>query len=222
MTKYLNHEAFDIITNDAAYWIGFLFADGSVFQQQRGGAPFVQLRLSEIDRGQLEHFRQFLDSTHAITTSPPGNFGGYQSRASVRYTVSSRRLAGRLLELGRYEGPIAPELTVSRHFWRGVVDGDGSIYTLKAGYSGISLVGSQDPASAYGLNNRASRRSLPGQRRSGVPIELVDYQFCKMARSAHLVDTLVRAHGHSARQIALSQELEKCIEHSCSHPVPHA
>ena len=142
MTKYLNHQAFDIVTNDAAYWIGFLFADGSVIQQQRG-APQVQLRLSEIDRGHLEKFRQFLDSTHAITTSPPGNLGGYQSRASARYAIVSRRLAGRLLEMGRYEGPIAPELAASRHFWRGVVDGDGSIFILKTGYSGISLVGSQ-------------------------------------------------------------------------------
>jgi hypothetical protein len=32
MTKPLNHEALDIVTNDAAYWIGFLFADGSVAQ----------------------------------------------------------------------------------------------------------------------------------------------------------------------------------------------
>jgi len=148
MIKYLNHEAFDIVTNDAAYWIGFLFADGSVIQQQKG-APQVQLRLSEIDRGHLEKFREFLDSTHAITTSPPGNFGGYQSRASARYAVTSRRLAGRLLEMGRYEGTIAPELATSRHFWRGVVDGDGSIYILKTGYSGISLVGSQRLLEAF-------------------------------------------------------------------------
>jgi hypothetical protein len=142
MTKYLNHAAFDIVTNDAAYWIGFLFADGSVIQQQKG-APVVQLRLSEVDRGQLEKFRKFLDSTHAIGTSPPGNFGGYRSRTSVRFSVTSQRLAQRLLEMGRYEGPIASELAVSRHFWRGVVDGDGSIFVLKRGYSGISLVGSR-------------------------------------------------------------------------------
>jgi hypothetical protein len=148
MTKHLNHEAFDIVINDAAYWIGFLFADGSVIQQQKG-APLVQLRLSEIDRAQLENFRQFLDSTHAISTSPPGNFGGYQSRASVRYIVSSRRLGERLLELGRYEGQIAAELVDSRHFWRGVVDGDGSIYTLKTGYYGISLVGSRRLLDAF-------------------------------------------------------------------------
>jgi hypothetical protein len=148
MTKYLNHEAFDIVTNDAAYWIGFLFADGSVIQQQKG-APQVQLRLSEVDRGHLEKFRQFLDSAHAITTSPPGNFGGYQSRPSARYAVTSRRLAGRLLEMGRYDGSIAPELTASRHFWRGVVDGDGSIFIPKTGYSSISLVGSQRLLEAF-------------------------------------------------------------------------
>jgi hypothetical protein len=149
MTRRLvNHHAFDVITNDAAYWIGFLFADGSVIQQQKG-APVVQLRLSEVDRAHVENFRQFLGSTHAITTSPPGNFGGYRSRASVRFALNSRRLAERLLEMGRYEGPIAPELAVSRHFWRGVVDGDGSVYVLKTGYTGISLVGSQRLLDAF-------------------------------------------------------------------------
>jgi hypothetical protein len=58
MTKYLNHEAFDIVTNDAAYWIGFLFADGSVIQQQKG-APQVQLRLSEVDRATLRSSANF-------------------------------------------------------------------------------------------------------------------------------------------------------------------
>ena len=140
--RLVNHKALDVLTDDAIYWIGFLFADGSVIRPQKGGLR-VQLRLSEIDRGHVEKFRQFLGSTHAVTLSPPGNFGGYRSRASVCYAVFSQRLAGRLLELGRYEGSIAPELTASRHFWRGMVDGDGSIFTLKTGYSGISLVGSQ-------------------------------------------------------------------------------
>ena len=98
--RLVNHEAFDVVTDDAAYWIGFLFSDGSVFHKKNGGLT-IQLRLSEIDRGHVENFRQFLGSTHAITTSPPGNFGGYRSRASVRFAVSSRRLAGRLLEIGR-------------------------------------------------------------------------------------------------------------------------
>lgn len=36
-------------------------------------------------------------------------------------------MRGRENELGRYEGLIAPELAASRHFWRGLVDGDGSL-----------------------------------------------------------------------------------------------
>lgn len=146
--RLVDHKAFDIATDNAAYWIGFLFADGCIFHQQNGGLT-IQLRLSAIDRGHLEKFRQFLSSTHAITTSPPGNYGGYQSKASVRFALGSRRLAGRLLEMGRYEGPIAPELATSRHFWRGVVDGDGSIFALKTGYSGICLVGSQRLLEAF-------------------------------------------------------------------------
>jgi len=193
MTKYLNHEAFDIVTNDAAYWIGSLFADGSVIKQQKG-APQVQLRLSEVDRGHLEKFRHFLDSTHAIGTSPPGNFGGYQSRASVRFTVSSRRLAGRLLEMGRYEGPIAPELTTSRHFWRGVVDGDGSIFILKTGYSGISLMGSQRLLEAFlrflterNLSGRMTIRphkSIHGLSTAGYLAELIIDELYRNATTA--------------------------------------
>ena len=43
--KYqLRHDAFDELTPDAAYWIGFLFADGSVLR--RGVATEVQVCLN--------------------------------------------------------------------------------------------------------------------------------------------------------------------------------
>jgi hypothetical protein len=146
--RSLNHNAFDIITDDAAYWIGFLFADGSIFRSRKEVLR-VQVRLSEVDKSQLVKFREFLGSTHAIGTCPAGNFGGYASRPSVRFSVGSERLANRLLELGRYEGPIARELATSRHFWRGVVDGDGSIFTTKTGYTGFGVVGSRRLLDAF-------------------------------------------------------------------------
>jgi hypothetical protein len=146
--KSINHRVFDIITDDAAYWIGFLFADGSVIRSQNR-ASRIQVRLSEVDRQQLVKLRDFLGSTHAIGTSPPGNFGGYRSRASVRLIVNSRRGAERLLDLGRYEGPIAGELAASCHFWRGIVDGDGSIYITKSGYAAFEVVGSQRLLDAF-------------------------------------------------------------------------
>jgi hypothetical protein len=90
--KYqLRHDAFDELTPDAAYWIGFLFADGSVLR--RGDAVAVQVRLSERGRQHLVKLRTFLGSTHKISAAPAGNFGGYRSRPSARLTVTSRRLA---------------------------------------------------------------------------------------------------------------------------------
>lgn len=145
--KYqLRHDAFDELTPDAAYWIGFLFADGSVLR--RGDAE-VQVRLSERDRQHLVKLRTFLGSNHKIGAAPAGNFGGYRSRPSVRLTVTSRRLAQRLLSLGRYEGPIDGTLIQSRDFWRGIVDGDGSLGILASGYAYIGLVGSRRLLEAF-------------------------------------------------------------------------
>ena len=133
--RQLRQDAFDELTPDAAYWIGFLFADGSVVG--RGESAVVQTRLSECDREHLVKLRSFLGSTHKIGAAPAGNYGGYRSRPSVRLSVPAGRLARRLLSLGRYEGPIDSTLIRSRDFWRGVVDGDGS---LGHGYAYFALV----------------------------------------------------------------------------------
>lgn len=157
------HEAFDVITDETAYWIGFLFADGSVIRSQ-GETPRVQLRLSEVDAEHVIKLRSFLRSTHTIALSPPGHFGQYATRASVRLSVTSERLAKRLLDLGRYDGPIAHELTVSPHFWRGIVDGDGTIFQSKAGYAVFSVVGSRRNMDALldflGSRNLARRMTV--------------------------------------------------------------
>jgi transposase len=137
----LRHDAFDELTPSAAYWIGFLFADGSV--RRCGQSGTVGLRVSERDKDHIVKLRTFLGSTHAISADPAGNYGGYTSRPSVHFTVTSARLAERLLTLGRYEGPIDDTLIWSRDFWRGVMDGDGSLGILASGYAYFGLVGSR-------------------------------------------------------------------------------
>lgn len=116
----LRNDALDELTPEAAYWCGFLFADGNVRKGSLTRQPTVGLDLAERDREHLEKLRSFLGSTHKISI-------GNKSPLSYQFRVSSTRLAERLFELGRYEGPIAPELAASRHFWRGLVDGDGSL-----------------------------------------------------------------------------------------------
>ena len=115
----LRHDALDILTDEAAYWCGFLFADGNVHERS-GYQPVVSVTAAERDRGHLMKLRTFLGSTHAISS-------GSKMPPSCQFRVTSARLAERLLSLGRYTGPVAAQLAESRHFWRGVVDGDGSI-----------------------------------------------------------------------------------------------
>lgn len=118
--RIVRHQALDELTPEASYWCGFLFADGNVRRVSLTRQPTVGLGVAGYDREHLEKFRSFLGSTHKISI-------GNRSPLSYQFRVSSTRLAERLFALGRYEGPIASELAVSRHFWRGLVDGDGSL-----------------------------------------------------------------------------------------------
>lgn len=115
----LRHEAFDQLTAESMYWIGFLFADGSVHFRS-GHLPQISLGLAERDQSHLLALRAFLGSTSAISTS-------LRTHSSCQFSVRSQRLAERLISLGRYDEIIDAELSASRDFWRGVVDGDGSI-----------------------------------------------------------------------------------------------
>lgn len=119
----LNHSKFDELTEESLYWAGFIAADGSIGYYD--GAPSIRIGLSSRDRDHLVKFRDFLESGHTI-----GDYVANTSYGKVnvtRFSVRSNRLADRLTELG-VKGPLlSDELTDSRHFWRGVVDGDGSI-----------------------------------------------------------------------------------------------
>lgn len=142
------HDAFDILTPDAAYWCGFLFTDGTIVENKTG-QPDIALVLQKRDHGHLVKFRDFLGSSHAITPVAPSvvspevaaPYGGHGTGA-FRFSCRSRHMADRLYALGRYGPSVHPELAASRDFWRGCIDGDGTI-NLSCGVPCIKLVGSQ-------------------------------------------------------------------------------
>jgi hypothetical protein len=130
--KYVKSDAFDILTPESLYWIGFLYADGSIEKK----APTVGVALAEVDKGHLEKFNQFLGGQLNITDCTPKKenrglkgqitFGGKMFRVKVADT----QLYNRLKDLGFTSNKtysITPHdlLKYSRDFWRGVVDGDG-------------------------------------------------------------------------------------------------
>jgi hypothetical protein len=133
----VNEGAFSRIgTEETAYWLGFLYADGSVW-----GSRYVALWLKEKDAGHVERFRRFLGSGHPIRFD--------LKRKAAGITVASKRLSDALVEQGctprkslKLSFPVLlPEL--ESHFIRGYFDGDGSAY-LGSGAPTISFVGNMD------------------------------------------------------------------------------
>ena len=145
-TCTLNRQAFDVETEESAYWIGMLITDGCVTYAKTGAAQIV-LQLQHGDKGHIEKYRKFLGSSHKITYCKATEKNPYDSD---RLCVSSDEIADRLLHYGigprkSYTAKIIG-LENNRHFWRGVIDGDGSIGLYKAKESNcpkIGLVGSK-------------------------------------------------------------------------------
>lgn len=150
--KYsINEQSFESITEESAYWTGFLMADGCVTDS---GVVSVALQL--IDINHLEKFKKFLKSEHPIQTyEREADFSSlnrtqdackYYSQARISF--SSVKIAESLKMYG-----VTPRKSLSakvkllannRHFWRGVIDGDGSIGLLKRGnIPFLSLIGSK-------------------------------------------------------------------------------
>jgi len=146
-TCSLNEAAFDIITEEAAYWIGFLMADGCI--TDRGHSTYINLMLASKDAGHVEAFQRFLGSNHKIGLEKARGFAG--STGGSKLSVASKRLAAILARYG-----VVPRkshttkvigLEHNRDFWRGVVDGDGWVSiqhpkTLRHAKPCVGLTGS--------------------------------------------------------------------------------
>lgn len=149
-SKYsLNEDAFDELTPDAAYWIGFLLADGCVIESKGNSQNVLGLALKTSDRPHIDKLQKFLGSTFPVYYREPVETMGYLNTGSYSVAIRSTRICDSLMGYG-----IVPRKTNSacvdsrfagnRDFWRGMVDGDGCIHFNKKGYVQLSLVGSQD------------------------------------------------------------------------------
>ena len=139
----LRHDAFaDMENPEAAYWAGFLLADGTIAKSGR-----VTLALKETDR---HHIQAWLDFLGAGAT--PVRIDSPKARAQV----SSRRLSGDLIRHGLVvrktyaDAPASEVLASQASFWRGMVDGDGTIMPPKGKHGPVlSLVGSAKVMEQY-------------------------------------------------------------------------
>lgn len=145
----LNETVFEHFTSEseAAYWIGFLLADGYVSSKSSEGQRMVALVLSAKDKDHLEKFRNFLNSGHSIgehvRTRKDGRIS-YECGLCVR----SEKLASSLEKLGvcnrkTLQGSVPTYLTMSKSFWLGMIDGDGHLGSYGVNSFRVYLLGNE-------------------------------------------------------------------------------
>ena len=130
--KYtLDENYFETIdTEEKAYWLGFLYADGYVGNDKYNN---IVIGLCEKDKKHLENFKKSINYSGDIRIKK--NSGGYKTKhEGVVINFSNKKMASDLRKLGLYPGksttmkdmPDIPD-NLYRHFIRGYFDGDGSI-----------------------------------------------------------------------------------------------
>lgn len=125
-TCTLNESSFDVLTEQSAYWIGFLIADGNICYKK--GIPIIALHLKDTDLQHLHKFREFCGSSHKIGTYVNRIWGN----SSHSLSFSSERMTNALEKYGFiprkcFTAEIKGEVENNRHVWRGLIDGDGSL-----------------------------------------------------------------------------------------------
>lgn len=136
----LNNSYFSSIdTEHKAYWLGYLFADGFV-----GDDNFSNVSLSSIDMEILEKFKIDIEFTGEIRESVLSGFNKGLKNSKPIYTLnfSSKKMSDDLRKLGikknrKEENVNIPIIRsdLNNHFLRGYIDGDGSIYAYTRKYN---------------------------------------------------------------------------------------
>lgn len=141
----LNETIFNSINEESAYWVGFIMADGCVMSERRE----LIIRLSVRDKDHLIKFQQFLKSNIPVKCHKrygKTSFSNGKDVASI--TACSSIIVNSLSKYG-----VAPRKSLTakvkllennKHYWRGMIDGDGSVMITNKGYPRIFLCGSYD------------------------------------------------------------------------------
>lgn len=135
----LIEDSFETVTPESLYWAGFIAADGCVSKNN------LTIALKTSDVGHLEKFSNWMMSDAKI---------GYNSKTnSNKMCISSKTIVKDLINYGITERKSftysPPEFCRdSPDFWRGMIDGDGSIFIRDVGktknYPGIGLCGTKE------------------------------------------------------------------------------
>lgn len=149
MSKYIyNYNAFNKIkTEEDAYWLGFILADGYVSNANLA-KPYLQIKLSSKDRPHLVKFITYLGyQTEDVIKNVTG--GSYTKDNPCNVVKISNKQINKNLEQyglsGAKSGHEIPykcdTIELEKAYIRGIIDGDGYIRSTQEGFG---IVGSYD------------------------------------------------------------------------------
>ena len=131
----LNHSVFSVFTPESAYWAGLLSADGSVKHHQTK----YLLELGVTDRELVSGFQKFLKTSKPISTMiRPGAKPLYTVSISSPYLVDDLKLWNlepRKSRFNKIPDCIRDNSELLSCWIIGLIDGDGSVFTVDGGKS---------------------------------------------------------------------------------------
>ena len=127
-------------SNEMAYVLGFLYADGNITNAISSRTQYIHFYST--DRYILENIKIVLSSNHILQTIPARTQvhinGIYRSKEAFRLRIGSREMFEDLLKLGVVPNkskiitfPYVPKQCMG-NFIRGYFDGDGCVFLQKA------------------------------------------------------------------------------------------
>ena len=126
--RTIDESVFSNYGEDAEYWCGILATDGNISFCRTSTVPCVCYSSKDVEH--VVKFRSFLKADYVISFRDKLGTFGQNKLAMLRFT--SREIGELLICNGITPKKsltlvVSERLTKSRHFWRGVIDGDGSI-----------------------------------------------------------------------------------------------
>lgn len=133
----------EINTEEKAYFLGLIFADGSISKVKSGNRQMVlSLCLQEGDYKVVERLNNIITPYKTFNFQHPPSVKSRGWKARAQFTVSSDKICQELISLGcnirkSENGVKAPRLKkgLGRHFVRGYFDGNGGISIKLKEYS---------------------------------------------------------------------------------------
>ena len=150
-TKYKqNTDIFENIdTQEKAYWLGFIAADGCVYKNKENSGTLT-ISLHRKDRTHLEHFCDFIGTERGIIDFVNDTGFGNNTPMS-KISIYSTKLVDDLIDKGVHPNKslvLKPPL-IKKEFWKsyllGYFDGDGSISKISSNKNWtFSLLGTKE------------------------------------------------------------------------------